>query len=138
MKPGENPKIPYPQCGRRIKTYSQTIMMPPLVSQSMGLQYGHTPKQLHCTCTARHCAKCAPRDCTIMTECEIKDETLALCRQDVLFPMCLRKGVCPAHYFCINYPSFKPGFTLPHRSPPSRPEWTANPPYKARRISQNS
>ena len=22
-------------------------------------------------------------------------------------------GVCPAHYFCINYPDFNPGFTLP-------------------------
>ena len=26
---GENPKIPYPQCGRSIKTYSQTTMIPP-------------------------------------------------------------------------------------------------------------
>ena len=23
-------------------------------------------------------------------------------------------GVCPARFFCINYPNFKPGFTLPH------------------------
>ena len=22
-------------------------------------------------------------------------------------------GVCPARYFCINYPDFNPGFTLP-------------------------
>ena len=26
---GENPKMPYPQCGRSIKTYSQTTMVPP-------------------------------------------------------------------------------------------------------------
>ena len=43
VKLGENPKMPYPQCGRSIKTYSQTTMMP-LVSQSMGLQYGPMPK----------------------------------------------------------------------------------------------
>ena len=30
------------------------------------------------------------------------------------------RGVCPARYFCIKYPVFKPGFTLPQRSPPSR------------------
>ena len=37
----------------------------------------------------------------------------------------------PARYD-INYPNFYLGFTLPQRSPPSRPEWTANFPYKAR------
>ena len=36
VKLGENTKMPYPQCARSIKTYSQTTMMP-LVSQSMGL-----------------------------------------------------------------------------------------------------
>ena len=36
VKLGENPKMPYPQCERSIKTYSQT-MMRPLVSQNMGL-----------------------------------------------------------------------------------------------------
>ena len=40
VKVGENPKMPYPQCGRSIKTYSQTRMMPPLVSQSMGFLSG--------------------------------------------------------------------------------------------------
>ena len=39
-------------------------------------------------------------------------------------------GTRPARYFCINYPSFNPGFTLPQRSPPSRPEWTATFPTK--------
>ena len=28
VKLGENPKMPYPQCGRSIKTYSQTTMIP--------------------------------------------------------------------------------------------------------------
>ena len=39
VKVGENPKMPYPPCGRSIKTYARATMMP-LVSQSMGLQYG--------------------------------------------------------------------------------------------------
>ena len=47
-------------------------------------------------------------------------------------------GARPARYFCFKYPGFNPRFTLPHRSPPSRPEWTANLPYKARCISPNS
>ena len=36
-------EMPCPQCGRSIKTWSQTIMMP-RVSQTMGFQYGQTPK----------------------------------------------------------------------------------------------
>ena len=35
VKMGENPKMPYPQCARSIKTCCQTTMMP-RVSQSMG------------------------------------------------------------------------------------------------------
>ena len=41
-------------------------------------------------------------------------------------------GARPARYFCINYPDFSPRFTLPWRSPPSRPHCTAHLPYKAR------
>ena len=41
-------------------------------------------------------------------------------------------GARPARYFCINYPDFSPRFTLPWRSPPSRPRCTAHLPYKAR------
>ena len=52
VKLGENPKLPFPRCGRCIKTYSQTTMMP-LVSQSISLWYSQA-----------HCAKCAPSDNT--------------------------------------------------------------------------
>ena len=38
----------------------------------------------------------------------------------------------------LKYPSFNTRFNLPWRSPPSRPEWTAGLPYKARCIGQNS
>ena len=41
-------------------------------------------------------------------------------------------GARPARYFSINYPDFSPRFTLPWRSPPSRPHCTAHLPYKAR------
>ena len=41
-------------------------------------------------------------------------------------------GARPARYFCINYPDFSPRFTLPWRSPPSRPRCTAHLPYKTR------
>ena len=41
-------------------------------------------------------------------------------------------GARPARYFFINYPDFSPTFTLPWRSPPSRPHCTAHLPYKAR------
>ena len=41
-------------------------------------------------------------------------------------------GARPARYFSINYPNFSPRFTLPWRSPPSRPHCTAHLPYKAR------
>ena len=41
-------------------------------------------------------------------------------------------NVCSARYFSINYPDFSPRFTLPWRSPPSRPHCTAHLPYKAR------
>ena len=41
-------------------------------------------------------------------------------------------GARPARYFSINYPDFSPSFTLPWRSPPSRPHCTAHLPYKAR------
>ena len=27
--------------------------------------------------------------------------------------MGIRGSICPARYFCINYPDFNPGFTLP-------------------------
>ena len=38
--------------------------------------------------------------------------------------------------FCVKYPNFDPRFTLPGRSrQPSRPQWTANLPYKARCMS---
>ena len=43
-------------------------------------------------------------------------------------------GARPARYFSINYPDFSPRFTLPWRSPPSRPRCTAHLPYKARCI----
>ena len=39
VKVGENPKMPYPPCGRSIKPMLGATMMP-LVSQSMGIQYG--------------------------------------------------------------------------------------------------
>ena len=50
---------------------------------------------------------------------------------------CVIRGEClpgarPARYFSINYPDFSPRFTLPWRSPPSRPHCTAYLPYKAR------
>ena len=48
----------------------------------------------------------------------------------------LRCEACSARYFCINYPN--PAFTLPLRSLPSGPEWTANLPYKARYIRRTS
>ena len=57
-------------------------------------------------------------------------------RHSVTQGQCL-PGACTACYFCINYPDFNPRFTLPQRSPPSRSEWTANLPYKARCIRQN-
>ena len=41
-------------------------------------------------------------------------------------------GARPARYFSINYPDFSPRYTLPWRSPPSRPHCTAHLPYKAR------
>ena len=41
-------------------------------------------------------------------------------------------GARPACYFSMNYPDFSPRFTLPWRSPPSRPHCTAPLPYKAR------
>ena len=41
-------------------------------------------------------------------------------------------GARPARYFSINYPDFSPRFTLPWRSPPSRPHCTAHLPYKVR------
>ena len=41
-------------------------------------------------------------------------------------------GARLARYFAVNYPDFSPRFTLPWRSPPSRPHCTAHLPYKAR------
>ena len=41
-------------------------------------------------------------------------------------------GARLTRYFSINYPDFSPRFTLPWRSPLSRPHCTAHLPYKAR------
>ena len=45
-----------------------------------------------------------------------------------------RAGCLPgsrhAHYFCFWYPGFNTIFTLHYKSPPCRPEWTTNLPYK--------
>ena len=51
----------------------------------------------------------------------------------VLWAVRLWGNVCPARYFCINYPDFSPRFTLPWRSPPSRPHCTAHLPYNVAR-----
>ena len=39
----------------------------------------------------------------------------------------LQGSICPTCYFCAKYPSLSPSFTLPLRTPPSRPQSTPNP-----------
>ena len=58
MKLGENPKMPYPQCGRSIKTYPQTTMMPPSTTKYGSLVRPHAQivaLRVHSTkCTPHH------------------------------------------------------------------------------------
>ena len=60
MKLVENPKMPYPHCGRSIKTYSQTTMMPPKYHKVWVCSTATRANSCTVLALLAHCAKCTP------------------------------------------------------------------------------
>ena len=61
VKLGENPKIPYPQCGRSIKTYARGNNDAPSIIKYRSL----VRLDAQIVALRMHCAKCAPIGCFI-------------------------------------------------------------------------